>query len=305
MRRAAIFFLCAVMASTWGCAVSEEARLEGSTTPGVASGKIYIADMGRGRVLVTDETRGLEGASDFWTPAEAADLAPDEKGLFPPDEMNECRPAVFCGTRVVLATAWPSGFAVVRASDAKVLFVAEAPRGVHSAEALPDDNLVTASSTGGDCVKVYSTVTGETAEYPLPGGHGVVWEKRTKTLVESFALPAPGGHDLYPSAWRDELFVTAGKSVWVFSTRDRAFAPFEPLARAEDVKSISEKRYNGRVLYTGWGDALSFINPPGKEAKVGANIYKARWDRLPEMTYGYRRPYGAFGGFPTRLITAP
>jgi hypothetical protein len=271
---------------------------------------IYVADMGGGRVLETDSLRGLAGARDFWVPAEAPDLSAADKALFPVDEMNECKPAVFRGQSVLLVTAWPTGFAVVRVSDRAVLFVATAPRGVHSAEVLPGDALVVASSTGGDVVRVYSTTTPSTADYPLVGAHGVVWDKRRQclwtlgtdvlnryeydfdkdkpslTLARQYPLPASGGHDLYPRAGRDALFVTTSANVWTFSPDSAVFAPFAPLADVKSVKSIGEDRPDGRLLYTTWGDRLIFANPDLTSPRQGASIYKARWARLPEFTYG-------------------
>lgn len=310
-----------------GCAGARDARLRGITKPGLASGLIYVAETAKGRVLVTDEKKGLAGASQFWSASEAEDLVPVERSLFSRNEINECKPGVFRDTRVVLVTAWPRGFAVLRASDGKVLVVQEAPRGVHSAEVLEDDTLVTISASGGDCVKIYSTVTSHSARYPIEGGRGVVWDKKHKclwalgtyglqryaynfdperpalTLIDTLPLPSPGGHDLYPRAWRDELFVTTYENVWVFSTRTGAFAPYAPLSRAKAVKSIGENRYNGRVLFTGLDQRLYFLNPSGESEGEALDIYKARWDRLPEVTYGSRRPYGDFGDFPPNVTT--
>jgi hypothetical protein len=224
--------------------------------------------------------------------------------------MNECKPAVYRGERVFLVSAWPTGCAVIRMSDRKALFVAEAPRNVHSSEVLPDDNLVAVSSGGGDAVRVYSTTTRETKDYALPGGHGVVWDAKRRrlwalgdkvlqrysyngqrdhpelTLEAAIDLPQAGGHDLYPRAGRDELLVTTGDTVWVFDPGRQAFSRFAPLTHEKgNVKSVGERSPGGRIAYTLWDDSVRLLNPEGRLLLPDARLYKARWNRLPEFTY--------------------
>ncbi len=189
---------------------------------------------------------------------------------------------------------------------------------------LPDGSLVTASSTGGDSLRVYSTTTKATADYPLVGAHGVIWDTKHRclwalgtdvlqsysydfdaaapalSLLETFELPAADGHDLYPRAWRNALFVTTGSGVWTFDTDDRRFEPFAPLAATAGVKSVGERSYNGRVAYTLWNDKIYFKNPDGTMSRPDASLYKARWDRLPEVTYGFRQMDTGFPPAPSR-----
>jgi hypothetical protein len=303
-------FCLVVAALVCGCTSSGETVALDTTKPGVATGLIWVAGAARARVLVTDEARGLAGAGTFWSPAEAKDLSPIQRTLFA-GVITECKPAVYHGQRVLLVTAAPGGVAILRAIDAKVLLVAMAPKNAQSAELLPDGTLVSVSSNGGDTLRIYSTETGHTADYALAGATGVAWDKEGKLLwalgasalhryayngksgapalklISAVTLPTGIGRELYPRAWRDELFVTTEAGVWTYSPTDSLFAPFGPAADVKAVRSIGEKDLNGRILYTPGGSSLFFAHPQGTLASPATTVAKARWDRLPEFTYGY------------------
>jgi len=270
--------------------------------------ELLVADLGNGRVLCIDDKRGFEEPLWVWEPAEAEDMTAGERALFP--ETCECKPAIYQGQRVFLACSYPTGFAVVRMSDRKVLFVAEAPKNVHSAEVLPDGNLLAVSSLGGDAVRVYSTTSGETRDYPLPGGHAIVWDARREclwalgnsvlqrysynddrdhpelTLEAMINLPQPGGHDLYPRAGRDELFVTTRDKVWAFEPDASRFVRLKQFYHeAGNVKSVGENAPDGRLAYTLWDDSVRLLDPEGVLVLPDSRIYKARWNRLPKFAY--------------------
>ena len=270
--------------------------------------ELLVADLGNGRVLCIDEERGFGKPLWVWRPAEAQDMTAEQRALFP--EMCECKPAVYQGRRVFLACSYPAGFAVVRMSDRKVLFVAEAPKNVHSAEVLPDGNLVAVSSIGGDAVRQYSTTSGQTRDYPLPGGHGVVWDAKRQrlwalgnevlqryshagdrdhpalALEATVRLPQPGGHDLYPRAGRDGLFVTTRDKVWAFQPETTRFVRLREFHHeGGNVKSVGENALAGRIAYTLWHDTIRLLKPDATLVLPGSRIYKARWNRLPEFTY--------------------
>ncbi len=270
--------------------------------------ELLVADLGSGRVLCIDEEQGFEKPLWVWRPAEAQDMTQEQRALLP--EMCECKPGIYRGQRVFLACSYPTGFAVVRMSDRKVLFVAPAPKNVHSAEVLPDGNLVAVSSIGGDAVRVYSTTTGETRDYPLPGGHGVVWDAKREclwalgnevlqrysyagdrdhpalTLEATVELPQPGGHDLYPRPGRDELLVTTRDKVWEFHPDSTRFVRLrEFYHESGNVKSVGENAPGGRIAYTLWDDTIRLLNPEAKLILPDSRIYKARWNHLPDFTY--------------------
>jgi hypothetical protein len=258
--------------------------------------------------------RGIGSAKVFWEGARAWELSPSERALFPADGLNECRPGVFRGTRVVLVTARPTGVAVVRAADGIVLFATAAPEGVEAAEVLPGDVLATASSDAG-VVRLHSTTTGKAADYPLEGACGVVWDSRGSTLwalgagrLESYSfnmsaddpalvlgdareLPGSGARDLYPRAWKNEVFLALDNGVWTFSVEGGGIARFSQLAGVNDALSASERGSNGTVVYTNGGDSLLFADPARTMKREGSAFTCARWDRLQELTYGYRTPY--------------
>lgn len=74
--------------------------------------------------------------------------------------------------------------AVVEYPSGEVSYVVEDATNAHSAELLPGNKLVVASSDGGDKVLLYN-IGGSTkpvASYPLSSAHGVVWNDATKRL---------------------------------------------------------------------------------------------------------------------------
>jgi hypothetical protein len=294
--------LCAVALASSGCAAPSPVASMKSTRSGSSSGLIWVADSARARVLVTDERRGLAGAVDFWTHQSRFGLRPG---------IADCKPAVWNHKRVLLVTVAPAELVIVSVADRRVLFRADAPEGVLSAEALPDGTIVmvsAASDAKAGSIRLCSAA--RTVDYPL-SARGAAWDKEGKCLWvltddaikryeynfdaknpalaprESFMLPAKGPLDLYPRAGRHELIVSTRESIWIFTPEDGRFAPFGPVADSKGAWAVGERDLNGRILYTPHGDALLFAHPKGVSQEKNANVFRARWDRLPELTYGF------------------
>lgn len=122
-----------------------------------------------------------------WTPADS-DLTAAEQAWFElPDEV---KPIYDC--EYLLVTATRGGVAIIRIEDKRVMFYA-CPKGQpHSAELLPDGNVVVASSTDGtadgDKLRLYEVdftkrfASEPAAVYPLNFGHNAVWDRTNELL---------------------------------------------------------------------------------------------------------------------------
>lgn len=89
--------------------------------------------------------------------------------------------------KYILITASGGGIALIRVSDKKVVFYAYAGGNPHSAEILPDGNIVSSSSTGNfltlfkvDTVNFPRDIFFKS--YPIKDGHNVVWDKKRQVL---------------------------------------------------------------------------------------------------------------------------
>ncbi len=164
---------------------------------------------------------------------------------------DEAKPVL--GATHLLMTASGGGVALVRLSDKKALFYTHVHGNPHSAALLPDGNIASVSSSG--FVRLYTVPEQFTdpnvpfTDYPLYGGHGLVWDAQSKLLwglgylelvayeynfdkqnpkltkVQSYSLrgtPALGGHDLYPVPG-SRLFLLTGNGAAIFDLETKKF----------------------------------------------------------------------------------
>ena len=186
----------------------------------------------------------------------------------------------------------------------------------HSAELLPDGNIVAASSSD-NRLRLFCTVVDSASfvDYTLPSAHGVVWDHKRQvlwtighdklrtyqynfdrlqpelTLLDSISLPDPGGHDLFPRLKGKTLFVTTGEHVWEFDPETQSFLTTLPMHLEGNVKSICESYSDGRIAYmqaceSWWCDTIQFVNPLGQGILKEARFYKARWMVENPFSYG-------------------
>lgn len=219
---------------------------------------------------------------------------------------------VVYGGTCILMTASGGAVALIRIADSKVLFYAYAGGNTHSAELLPDGNIVTASSDG-NCLKVFRT---DTLQFPenvysksvlLPFGHNVVWDKKRKLiwtaslnklktftynfdcqkpdllLKDSLNLPGTDAHDLFPVFGRDELWLTNTTDVFRFNVGKRKLERISSPYR--DLKSVSSGNAESPVILIypdsttngWWTDEISSFNKEVIFKQAGFKMYKARW----------------------------
>ena len=194
----------------------------------------------------------------------------------------------------------------------------------HSAELLPDGNVVTASSDG-NYLKLFHLAKyrpgdpGATPfqQYFVDDAHGVVWDAKRQRLWSSGrfgivewkyhpdgrapsleqvaihpladprsqnAYQRVNGHDLYPVAGRDQLFLTTAENIYLFDPDTRTYSLFRAIP---SIKSIGlSAPLPGGVLVMmkpsekWWSPGLFFPDNDSLSRRCtlpGAKIYKARW----------------------------
>ena len=239
-----------------------------------------------------------------WDVKEATNLPPRYQKLLVP--LDECKPAR--ENTQLLLTSSGGGAVLLDRKTRKPLFYAQTPM-AHSAEILPGGRIAVALSTHaqGNSIEIYSQIQPETVLWkdPLPSGHGVIWNQKHQRLYalgltelrayslkdwetpnpslrreNTWQIPGTSGHDLSRMS-ADELLITYHEGVSAFHIPKEAFAPFTPLAKVENVKSVSYDLQTQHLVYTKaeiswWTHHVYCLNPTKIFSVPGINLYKAR-----------------------------
>lgn len=283
--------------------------------------KSYVlAEQSRRAIVIRDaETHG--NVWD-WDPYTACVPSAHQGWFVNPSEVKP----VFNG-RYILMTASGGAVALIRLSDHKLMFYANCGQNPHSAEILPDGNIVTAESKSGeintfvvDTVKVLGT---KANTVKLGNAHNVVWDQKRKCLYTTATMQSgvaalfrfayngdrhnpkltnqeriytfekeSGGHDLFPvSGEEDKLWFTAASAVYKFDI-STAVATCEMVYSLSDIKSVCNGP-NGILMLKPtvewWAEGL--VNEKGEEQfkMSGARIYKGRW--MIDNTFSYPKQH--------------
>lgn len=210
----------------------------------------------------------------------------------------------------ILVTASGGGVALIRYSDKKTVFYAYAGGNTHSAEILPDGNIVCASSTG-NFLTLFRT---DTINFPFgiyskkirnQFGHNVVWDNKRKVLwctamdrliayrynfnrenpdlvrIDSVQIPGTEAHDLFPVFNEDALWLTTSDHIFKFYVSSREFHKTD-LVKESNIKSISSGPEHLPVILIRpkeqwWTDEILDMNNNSIFIEKGYRIYKARW----------------------------
>ncbi|PRD56008.1 DUF6528 family protein [Sphingobacterium gobiense] len=240
----------------------------------------------------------------YWKPRES-NVKPEHYAWF--TNMSDAKP-VFNG-EYILATASGGGVALIRIRDKKTMFYVHVGGNTHSAEVLPDGNIVSASSTGN-----FLTVIGvDTLNFPenvykknipIDFGHNVVWDRTNELLwsaarsemkafaynfdchrpdlelTEIITIPGIDAHDLFPKHDEDLLWLSMSKNIYLFDPRTKTTKPAEgPQA---SIKSISSGPASFPDIFLKpkeqwWSDEVVDSRGNAIFFKTGFRIYKARW----------------------------
>jgi hypothetical protein len=273
--------------------------------------KLVIADQSQNRVIIAD----VSAKTIVWEWKPAGLLSNASWFV----NMSDARPVL--NNQYILATASTGGVALVRIADKKTLFYAYAGNGnTHSAELLPDGNLVAACSTGGYLI-LFKTDTaaaqpysGYTKKVALADAHNVVWDNKRQllwsaagnklyayrynfnctqpdlALTDSIALPASGCHDLFPDYGRDSLLLSTSSKVWTIGLAARTVVSISNYARIKSV-SAGPSPYVTVLMQSidtdqqWWNDTIIDLNANPVYQLTGLKAYKARW--LLDNTFSY------------------
>lgn len=319
MKNIRMIFSLVLLPVAFSCADKADPG-EGSVSSGIVSvpeNAYVLTEQASTSIIIADAETGKKVWE--WDPWSAQ--IPDEYiGWF--DNPSEVKPV--CNRKYVLMTASGGAVALIRISDSKLMFYAYCGSNPHSAELLPDGNIVTAESRGGqinlfvtDTLKVLGTLVRGTT---IGNAHNVVWDRRNECLFLTGTIssgvsalfrfdyngdrknPAllnqtrvytfeeeSGGHDLFPVYGEEGLlWFTAASAVYQFDVTD-PFAPScEKIYSLPDIKSISNGP-EGIVMISPteewWSDALTDEEGSIVFRQEGAEFYKGRW--MLDNTFSY------------------
>ena len=208
--------------------------------------KAYVlAEQSRRAIVIRDAETHRNIWS--WDPYTACVPAAQQGWFVNPSEVKP----VF-NRRYILMTASGGAVALIRLSDHKLMFYANCGQNPHSAEVLPDGNIVTAESKSGEIntfvVDTVKVLGAKANTVKLGNAHNVVWDKKrsylyatatkkegvtalfrfkydgnrsnpkliNQTTLYTFSNES-GGHDLFPVyGEEDKLWLTAASAVYKF-----------------------------------------------------------------------------------------
>lgn len=310
------YSLLLVGASLIGSSCSDDNEL--NLTPNIPfqlPDKAYVlVEQSRSAIVVMDAETHHNVWS--WDPVSAGLPVGQQSWFINP---SEAKP-VF-NRRYILMTASGGAVALIRLTDHKLMFYAQVGTNPHSAEILPDGNLVVACSTGNelctlvtDTVKVLGTVANR---INLGNAHNAVWDKQrnllyaTATIKEgvtalfSYAYNNDkdnpkltnqkriytfesdnGGHDLYPVYGEtDQLWLTTEQHVWKYNVATNQATVAYDFTGIKSISNSPDGVVMLRPTEEWWAEGL--MNDSGETLfqLQGAQIYKGRW--MQDNTFSY------------------
>jgi hypothetical protein len=263
---------------------------------------IVIAEQAQHRIVIADLSSGA--VIWEWKP-ENSNVQPAHVKWF----SNPSDAKMVYNNDYVLMNASGGGVALIRVADKKTVFYAYAGGNTHSAELLPDGNIVSASSTG-NYLMLFKTDTLHypdgvyTKKVPIDFGHNVVWDATRQKLWSAarnhmhafrynfncnapdlvpdtvFALPGEEAHDLFPVYGENNLWLTNTTHVYKFDVVTTQLKEADVLQA--NIKSISSAGAGHPTILirpkeSWWTDEV--LDAEGRRLFIrkGWKIYKARW----------------------------
>ncbi|MGM9767832.1 MAG: DUF6528 family protein [Candidatus Cryptobacteroides sp.] len=288
---------------------------EGSTLK-----KLAIVDSSDDKVLIVNAlTKEIEWS---WS-VEETDLLPAAKARF--GLLDEVKPVY--DEKYLLITATRGAVAIVRISDKKLMFYAFPMGYPHSAEILPDGNVVVAcsddGSSAGNALKIFSVDTVRVyTEQPLFEvdnyfAHNVVWDIESELLwatandvinawtydaeahilavKETYQLPDDQAHELFPVYGFRQLWLTTHYGIYKFDVKSHVFTKVNASTNT-NIKCVSSgsAEYETVLIYPTeqyWTERVIDTGGRVVYSKPGAHFYKARWMLDNAFSYPDDNPF--------------
>jgi hypothetical protein len=299
----------------------EEAAVPGTQAAVAAAAatprEVIICDQKNARIIMVDVANGNTITWEWKATAAYAMIRAGAQGWF--SNLSEAK-LVYNG-KYILATASGGGVALINVSSKKAIWYDYAGGNTHSAELLPNGNVVTASTTGGYLLifTVDSYINDESAE----GGkvlfedvHNVVWDNARKvlyaagknklkvftynnsctspklTLKSTYTMPQGNAHDLFPvHGSTTDLWLTNSGYIYKFNVTTGAFTLAKTLNAVKSVTSGPAGYPTILARATGAGgetwrtDQIIDINGALVYKNTSLGLYKARWKVVNTFSY--------------------
>ncbi|KAA0992673.1 DUF6528 family protein [Dyadobacter aurulentus] len=285
-------------AGLWACLFPGITLVQGQTIPP----KAFLV-CGDTKVLIVDYVQSKDSIPAViweWDAKTAADLPEAEKPKF--RTMDDCK-SIENGRRLLVSSS-SGAVAVIDIATKKIDFRADVPN-AHSIALLPGNFLAAAASThkAGNMLMLFDLKKGNKPIYTdtLYSAHGAVWNAghdrlyalgykvlreykqagEKLELVQKWAIPGIGGHELMMAPGGQHLFMTEHHGAWKFDIKAAKFEKIAGFPDAENIKSLGQDK-SGQYIYTvpeesWWTFHVRFLNPLRAFAFPGLHVYKARW----------------------------
>jgi hypothetical protein len=270
--------------------------------------QLILTDQSLNRIAIADVSTGK--IIWDWRASESNVRPQDVKWFNAPSDAK----AVY-DNKYILLNASLGGVALVRIADKKTMFYAYAGGNTHSAELLPDGNIVTASSTGSYLMIFHA----DSSHFPdnvyckkiyLPFAHNVVWDKKRELLwsagknklysfrynfncehpdlimADSTVLPDTDAHDLFPIYGKDSLWLTTVHGVFKIDPSTKKITVVKG-NYTENIKNVSSGPKGFPVIgmlpkVKWWTDEVLDNKGNSIFKEEGLKLYKVRW-LLPNL----------------------
>lgn len=279
--------------------------------------EIIICDQKNARIIMVDVANNNAITWEWKATASYAMIRSGAQGWF--SNLSEAK-LVYNGT-YVLATASGGGVALIRVSDKKATWFDYAGGNTHSAELLPNGNIVTASTTGG-YLKIFVTDTyindesDQTGPIAFEDVHNVVWDHARQqlyaagkdklklftynnscrtpalTLKKTYTMPEGNAHDLFPvHGSTTDLWLTNSGHIYKFNVSTGAFTLVKTTSAVKSVTSGPSgyetimAKANGAGGETWRTDRVLDINGAVVYQNASLGLYKARWKLVNTFSY--------------------
>jgi hypothetical protein len=297
--------------------VNEQPVRAGVKAAAATPQEIIICDQKNARVIMVDVANNNTITWEWKPTASYAMIRSGAQGWF--SNLSEAK--LVYGGRHMLVTASGGGVALINISSKKAIWYDYAGGNTHSAELLPNGNVVTASSTGG--YLLIFTVDTYINDDSQQGGkvlfedvHNVVWDHQRQllyaagkdklkvfsynnscyspalTLKKTYTMPQGNAHDLFPvHGSATDLWLTNSGHIYKFNVTTGAFTLVKTLSAVKAVTSGPAGYPTILAVANGVGgetwrtDRILDIDGNTVYRNTSLGLYKARWKLVNTFSY--------------------